>query len=99
MGNMAGKKRNLIVSGFVLLMACFCCVNVYAAQEPLFRLDMDSLNLHKGVSVNLVITLENAQGARIMNIEGFNEFDLISQNSSSSTTIVNGAASYQITNY
>jgi len=98
MGNIAGKKR-IILTGLALLITLLLCVPAYAAQVPSFRLDMDSLNLSTGVSSTLVITLENAQGAQIKIIEGIENFDLMSQSSSSSTSIINGAATSQNTFY
>ncbi|MDR0490303.1 MAG: BatD family protein [Oscillospiraceae bacterium] len=92
---MAGKARKMAVLGLALFVAVLFSVPAYAARGPSFRLDMESLNLRKGVSCNLVITLENAQGAKVSNIEGLEEFDLVSQSSSTSTTIMNGAATHQ----
>lgn len=95
MGKMAGKRRSILTIGLVLILALICNVPVYAAQDPSFRLDMDSLNLRRGVSTSLVITLENARGAQIVNIEGLDNFDVMSQSSSSSTSVINGVATNQ----
>ena len=110
MENMVGKERRTKAQGLValrmiilcltLIAACiFPAIPAQAATEPEFRLDMDSLNLQTGVSCSLVITLTNAQGAQVLDIEGLDSFDLISRNSSSSTTIIGGGVSHQETRY
>ncbi|MCL2151923.1 MAG: BatD family protein [Oscillospiraceae bacterium] len=110
MGKMVGKERRKIVPRLfnrLMVILCLALLAIYvfpaipaqAAPEPEFRLDMDSLNLQKGVSCSLVITITNAQGAQVLDIEGLNNFDLIARNSSSSTTITGGSASHQETYY
>ena len=61
----------------------------YASAQgiPDFRLSMDSLNLRTGVSTSLTLTLENANGAKLLRIDGLDDFDLVSQSTSSSTSI------------
>ena len=92
---MTGRIQKGIKLVLALYLAVLFCVPALAAKEPLFRLDMDSLNFQKGVSGNFVISLVNAQGARIANIEGLEQFDVLSQNQSTSTSIINGDATYQ----
>ena len=67
-----------------------------ASNEPAFRLDMKSLNLQKGVSATLTVSLINAKDAQIIGLEGLDNFDIISQSQSSSTTITNGVATSQV---
>lgn len=75
---------------------CFTTIPAQAAGDAVFRMDIDSLNLRKGVSANIVISLENAQGARVQNIEGIEGFDILSQSQSTSTSFINGEVTYRI---
>lgn len=70
-----------------------------AAQDAEFRLDTDTLNLQKGVSCNLVVSLVNAQDAQIISIDGLEDFSVLSQSQSTSTSIVNNVATYQVDMY
>jgi len=65
------------------------------SQGPVFTLTMDSLNMQKGVSGGFYVSMVNARGATIYGVDGLEDFDVLSQNQSSSTTIANGATSYQ----
>jgi hypothetical protein len=56
---------------------------------------MDSLNLQRGVSANLTIALTNAQGAQVVALNGAEGFELLSQHTSSFTSIVNGESTYR----
>jgi len=56
---------------------------------------MDGLNLQKGVSGGFSISMINARGATVYGVDGLEDFDVLSQNQSSSTTIANGATTYQ----
>lgn len=80
-------------------MPLFHGIPVHAAQEPEFRLDTDTLNLQKGVSCNIVVSLINAQGAEITGIDGLEDFDVLSQTQSSSTSIVNNVTTKQVDLY
>ena len=98
MVNMSGKKRSMRTIWFAL---CLCIVTFFhipapAQQNASFRLDMSSLNLQKGVSSNFVISLINAQGAQVLNIEGIEGFDILSQGQSTSTSIINGETSHRV---
>jgi len=92
---MAGKKQKGLLLGLTLCMSVLFCTPALAAQEPLFLLDIDTLNLQKGVSCTLVVTLANAQGAQIVNIEGLENFDVLSQSQSTSTSYVGQDMTYQ----
>lgn len=92
---MDGKLRKKIILGLVFCMSVIFCVPALAAQEPVFRLDMDNLNLQKGVSSNLVVSMANAEGAKINSIEGLENFDVISQNSSTSISIAGNESAYR----
>lgn len=98
-GKMIGKTRSGIIILLSLYMSVLFCIHAIAAQEPAFRLDTDSLNLQKGVSCNVVISLVNAQGAQIISIDQLENFDVLSQSQSSSTTIVGNTATSQIDVY
>jgi len=95
---MAGKKRNGIILGLALClcMTIFSHVSALANQEPAFRMDMDSLNLQLGVSGNIVISLINAQGAESLMIDGIEDFDIVSQSQSTSSSIVNGETTHRL---
>ena len=86
-GNLCGKLRKIILLGIALCLAVLLCSPALAAQEPEFRLDMDNLNLQRGVSATIIISLQNAQGAEVVNIEGLEYFDVLSQGQSTSTSI------------
>ena len=93
---MAGKIRRLIIFALILyITAVLFCIPVLAAQEPSFRIDMDRLNFQKGVSVNIIISMINAPNAEIISIEEFENFDVLSQSSSTVTSIVGGETTYQ----
>jgi len=88
--------QTVIRLGWALCMVLVCCVPVpAAAQDPEFRLDIDRLNLQKGVSGKMVVSLVNAQGAQILAIESLENFDVLSQSQSTSTSIVGSEVSYQ----
>jgi len=91
---MAGK-----IFGIIIYILIIMPVSVLAEQETVFRIDMNSLNLQKGVSSNVVISLENAPGAQILNIEGLEEFDMLSKSQSTSTTFTNGVTTQRIDMY
>ena len=91
MVNMAGKKQIMLILIFALLT-----VPAQAAGEAAFRIDIDSLNLRKGHSANINISLENAQGARVSNIEGIEGFDILSQSQGTSTSFVNGEVTHRV---
>lgn len=95
---MHGKKRNRIILGLAiyLCISAFFPISATAKQAPVFRIDMNRLNLQKGVSDNVVVSLENAQGAQILNIEGLEEFDVLSQSQSTSTSMINGETTYRV---
>ena len=99
--NMAGKTG--VRAGIIIILAFYLASlfsgSAQAADEAAFRLDMDSLNLRKGVSCTLVISLVNAPDARIVRVDGMEAFDLLSQSQSTSTTIINNAVTQQVDVY
>ncbi|MCL1873689.1 MAG: BatD family protein [Clostridiales bacterium] len=93
-------KKIKVISFMLCIISVFCLamlpgVPALASSEPSFRLDMDTLSLQKGVSCSMVLTMENAQESELLDIDGLENFDVLSTSQSTSTTIVNGAASYQ----
>lgn len=86
---MTGKKQ---IFGLLLLFILSFMLNLPAgaAKDPEFTLTIDSLNLEMGVSTNLVLSLVNAQNAKVTGINGLDSFDVLSSSQSTSTQIVNG---------
>ena len=82
----------LIVFGVVF----FRTLPSMASADPSFRLEMDSLNLQKGVSGSMVVSMVNAQNARIVSIDGLENFDVLSQGQSSYTSMNNNTTTYQL---
>jgi len=96
---MAGRTlltRIFALALAVLILSVLPGVPALAAGEPDFQINMDNLNLTKGVSTTLVISFTNAQGSEIYDIEGIEHFDIISQNQSTSTSIVGGDVSRRL---
>ncbi|HXK97582.1 MAG TPA: BatD family protein, partial [Limnochordia bacterium] len=90
---MAGKLRKVVVLS-VVLQAVIICGTAQAAPE--FRLSMSSLNLQQGVSATMTLSLINAQGADILEVEGLEHFDVVSRSQSTSISIVNASTSHQV---
>ncbi len=76
-----------ILSVVVLLMLLYIPAE---AKEPQFHLNIADTSLEKGISTNLVLSVENAQGAEVVEIQGLNNFDILNKGHSSSTQIING---------
>ncbi|MFW5972158.1 MAG: BatD family protein [Bacillota bacterium] len=94
---MIGKTYIFKFSFIILILISISMFAVQSsyASSPEFQLDIDNLNLQKGVSTNIVLTLTNARGAEIVEIEGLDNFDVISERQSTSTRISNGEINYQ----
>ncbi|KNY28675.1 BatD family protein [Pseudobacteroides cellulosolvens] len=90
---MTGKRIStllfIIIAGIFLLQA-----NVHA-KEPQFRLDIDSIKLSRGESANLALSIIDAQDGEVTNIQGIEDFDVVSKNTSVSTQVINGDATIQ----
>jgi hypothetical protein len=95
---MTGRKFK--TKGFsVLLITIFVLLSMggsVLAKDPEFRLDMDTLNLQKGTSTNLVLSVINANNAQVVDITGLDNFDVVSKSNSTSTRIINGDKTVQI---
>jgi len=93
---MVGKRQHAVILCLILLITAVGSCAALAASEPMFRLDMTKLNLQKGVSTSLTLSLINAQGAEVLGIEGLEHFELLSRSQSTSINIVNGRSTHQI---
>lgn len=94
---MIGNKRSVqAVVMLLLIVACLLSPERSAqAQTPLFRLDIDELNLQMGVSTNLVLSMVDAKGAQLDKISGLDSFNVLSSSQSTSTRITGGQATYE----
>ena len=92
-------RKYIVFIGMALCMAAMFCTPALATQEPEFRLDMGALHLQQGVSSSLAVSMLNAQGAKVAGIEGLENFDVLSQNSSTSLNIVGNESTYKEEQY
>jgi hypothetical protein len=93
---MAGKKINFkLVFILTLLITSLLAFKVQVwGNNPQFRLDIDSLNLGRGESTTLVVSIVNAQNAEIVDIEGIDNFKIISTSTSDGTQIINSEVTH-----
>ncbi len=95
---MIGKKhmrKAVILSLFFLTMIINISIPIQAEKSRI-RLDMDNLNLELGVSTNMTLTLENINGGTLKAIEGIENFEILSSEQSSNTSIINGKTTRSI---
>ncbi|SNY22154.1 Oxygen tolerance [Orenia metallireducens] len=85
------RISNVIVSSLLFLLI-FSALAFGAEEE--FRLDIDNLYLSEGTSTNLVVSLKDAKGAELIEVEGLDDFQVLSQKSGTQTTIINMKRSY-----
>ncbi|MDP4182540.1 MAG: BatD family protein [Bacillota bacterium] len=90
---MTGKKICILL--LIIIAGIFLIEGSAYAKEPQFRLDTDSLKISKGESANLVLSMTDAQDAELINIDGLDNFDVVSSNPSMSTQIINGDTTIQ----
>ena len=69
---------------------------VLAAEDPEFRLEMDSLVVEQGVQTRMIISLVNAPNVSNIEVAGMENFSIVSQTSSTSTTVVNNETRTQV---
>lgn len=88
---MTGKKFKVKISFIVLIITAVILLTEGSvlAKEPEFRLNIDSLNLEKGVSTNLVFSIVNANSGKAIAIKGLENFDVLSTSQSSAVRIIN----------
>ena len=67
---MTGNRIKNIFLLFILIITILGSEAKVLAANPEFRLEIDSLSLQKGVSTNLVLSVINAKGAKLLEIEG-----------------------------
>lgn len=92
---MTGNKYKAAFLFLILITFIFGSFGKVMAKDPEFILDIGSLNLQTGKSTNLMLSLVNAQGAKLSQINGLENFDVLSTNQSTSTQIINGDVSTQ----
>lgn len=94
---MTGKKFKVKISFILLIITTliFLTEGIAFAKEPQFRLNIDSLNLEKGVSANLVFSIVNAKIGKAISVKGLENFDVLSTSQSTSTRIINGDTTNQ----
>lgn len=94
---MTGKKIKVKISFILLIITTviFLTEGIAFAKEPEFRLNIDSLNLEKGVSADLVFSISNAKSSKKIAIKGLENFDILSTRQSSAISIVNGSSTNQ----
>ena len=93
---MAGKKINFkLVFILTLLITSLLAFKVQVwGNNPQFRLDIDSLNLSRGESATLAVSIVNAQNAEIVDIEGIDNFNIVSTSTSDGTQIINSQVTH-----
>ncbi|NLD47262.1 MAG: protein BatD, partial [Clostridiaceae bacterium] len=94
---MIGKKlkAKALFSLIIFLISIFSIQGSVLAEEPEFRLEIDSLKIGSGESTNLAVSMINAKEAEIVSIEGIENFDIISSGNSMSTQVINGDMTYK----
>lgn len=92
---MTGKKRILRFIYILLILPLLLNLPAMAAKDAEFTLTIDSLKLQMGVSTNLVLNLVNAQNAKVTEIKGLENFDVLSSSQSTSTQIYNGDLTFR----
>lgn len=70
-------------------MICYLAAGTVLAEEPQFKLDIGNTKLQPGVSTQLLLTVKNAKGAGKPKIKGLDNFEVLSQGSTTQTQIVN----------
>lgn len=92
---MTGRRYKSIFLLIIIFATLLGTSTYVSAKDPQFLLDIDSLNLQKGKSTKLVLSMINAQGAKLTQIKGLENFDVLSSHQSTSTQIINGDITYQ----
>ncbi|GAG98020.1 unnamed protein product, partial [marine sediment metagenome] len=69
--------------------------DVQAAQTPQFRIEIDNLNLQKGVGAALKLAIVDAKGAEVIEVSGLDNFDILSSSQASTAQIANGVETYE----
>jgi len=93
--NMTGRKYEIIFLLLIILVFTLVPSNRILAKDPQFLLNIDSSNLQKGKSTRLTLSMVNANGAKLSQIKGLENFDVLSTNQTTSTQIINGDMTQQ----
>lgn len=91
---MTGKKYGILLLTLVLT-SVFLFQNLVFANDPEFKLSIDTEEFPLGSSANLTLSLVNANDAQIAGIEGIDNFEVSSPSQSTSTRIFNGDTTFQ----
>jgi hypothetical protein len=90
------KSKGKIIFSLICIIVTLLCTQLFVlADEPEFILSIDDLSLEMGVSTNLVLSLVNAPDAKVLKIEGLEDFDVLSSSQSAYTSIINNKATYK----
>lgn len=94
---MTGKKNKLMFSLTALFFICVIIFNqtVVFADDNKVRLDIDNLNLRRGISTQLVLTVIDEESIDDVDISGIDNFEVLSTRQSKSTEIINGKSKFQ----
>ncbi|MCM1990443.1 BatD family protein [Oceanirhabdus seepicola] len=94
---MTGKKNKLMVSLTALFFICVIIFKqtVVFAEGNKVRLDIDNLNLRRGVSTQLVLSIIDEESIENVDISGLDNFEVLSTGQSKSTEIINGKSKFQ----
>ena len=94
---MTGKKiKNRVLISLICIVITLLCTQLpVLADEPELILSIDDLSLEMGVSTNLVLSLVNARDAKVLKIEGLDDFDVLSSSQSAYTSIINNKTTYK----
>jgi len=82
-------RNKVLISLIIIILALFAIRQPVLADEPQFILSIDDTSLQMGVSTNLVLTMTNVQNAKVISIDGLENFDVLSTSQSTSTSIIN----------
>ena len=90
------KSKGKIIFSLICIIVTLLCTQLFVlADEPEFILSIDDLSLEMGVSTNLVLSLVNAPDAKVLKIEGLDDFDVLSSRQSAYTSIIINKTTYK----
>ncbi|AEV66804.1 BatD family protein [Acetivibrio clariflavus] len=92
---MTGRKYKSIFLLLIIFAFILAPSIRILAKDPQFLLNIDSSKLQKGQSTRLTLSMVNARGAKLSQIIGLENFDVLSTNQSTSTQIINGDMTYE----
>ncbi len=94
---MVGKKSRIKILLFIGIITAGLLLNQGSvhAEDAQFLLSIDNENLQTGVSVNLTVSIINAQNATVSEISGLDNFDVLSNTQSQAVQSINGVSTYE----